>query len=520
MRGVPLAPFVPSPQPMIDTMLTVAGTTRGDSVYDLGSGSGDIIITAAGSFGAQATGIEINEDLVALSTARLAERRLVPRAQILHGDFLDVDLAPATVVTLYQLPAVNDLLRPLLEAQLRPGARVVSLDFPVPGWEPRRVVTSRLADGSQHAVFLYLIGSKQEVTMAPQRAYALEQFQLELDGLSAGILETTVGGGVTADVVNEKIGPDLIVHKHLAGVKYEDITINCGTGMSKGFYAWLAGTLDRNFPRMNGAIVGGDYNSEHERMNFYKALISEITFPALDAGSKDAAKMTVKISPEYTQWVVGQKTAFAFDAGTKGGQKKWLPSNFALHIDGLDCTRVQAIDPLTVRQVVAEYQPGEIRDYGSQPDQLNVPDLAVTMADTDAGTFHAWLDDFVIKGNNGPGAEKRGTLEYRSPTQEVYFTLTFKNLGIIKLTRLPLGADKVRRVRAEMYCEQIGLQPGAVAMPGPVQGAEAGPEVTSAPITYPSFTVRAGGLDPARLLTPLAAAEADKIRVAGLRFRR
>ena len=73
MRGVPLAPFVPSPQPMIDTMLTVAGTTRGDSVYDLGSGSGDIIITAAGSFGAQATGIEINEDLVALSTARLAE---------------------------------------------------------------------------------------------------------------------------------------------------------------------------------------------------------------------------------------------------------------------------------------------------------------------------------------------------------------------------------------------------------------------------------------------------------------
>lgn len=518
MRGVALAPFVPSPQPMIDTMLTVADTTPGDSVYDLGSGSGDIIITAAGSFGAQATGIEINEDLVALSTARLAERRLVPRARILHGDFLDVDLAPATVVTLYQLPAVNDLLRPLLEAQLRPGARVVSLDFPVPGWEPRRVVTSRLSDGSEHAVFLYLIGSKQEVTMVSQRAYTLEQFRLELDGLSVGMLEMADGGGVTADVVNEKIGPDLIVHKHLAGVKYEDITINCGTGMSKGFYAWLAGTLDRNFPRMSGAIVGGDYYSEHERINFYNALISEITFPALDAGSKDAAKMTVKISPENTQWVVGPKTA-SWPGTKSGAQKKWLPSNFALHIDGLDCTRVQAIDPLTVRLVIGENM-GEVRDYGSQPDQLNVPDLAVTMADTDAGTFRAWLDDFVIKGNNGPGAEKGGTLEYRSPTQEVYFTLTFKNLGIVKLTRLPLGADKVRRVRAEMYCEQIGLQPGTVAMPGPVQGAEAGPEATPAPIAYPRFTVRADGLDPARLLPPLAAAEADKLRVAGLRFRR
>src|SRR4249920_829258 len=103
MPGVALAPFVPSPQPMIDTMLTVAGTTRSDSVYDLGSGAGDIVITAAGSFGAQATGIEIDDDLVALSAARLVEHHLVPRARILRGDFLEVDLAPATVVTLYQL---------------------------------------------------------------------------------------------------------------------------------------------------------------------------------------------------------------------------------------------------------------------------------------------------------------------------------------------------------------------------------------------------------------------------------
>jgi SAM-dependent methyltransferase len=520
MPGVALAPFVPSPQPMIDTMLTVAGTTPSDLVYDLGSGTGDIVITAAGSFGAQATGIEIDEDLVALSAARLVEHSVVPRARILRGDFLEVDLAPATVVTLYQLPAVNDLLRPLLQAQLRPGARVVSLDFPVPGWEPRRVVTSRLPDGSKHAVFLYLIGLKQEVTMAPQRAYALEQFRLELDGLSAGMLETTGGGGVSADVVNEKIGPDLIVHKHLAGVKYEDITVTCGPQMWKALYAWLADTLDRKLTRTSGAIVGGDHYSELERMNFYNALVSAITFPGLDAGSKDPGFLTVKISPEYTRWVAGQKTAFAIDPGTKGGGQKWLSANFALHIDGLDCTRVQAIDPLTVRLVIEEDPVGEVRDYQKQPARLDVPNLAVTMADIDADTFRAWLDDFVIKGNNAPSAEKHGTLEYRSPAQEVYFTLTFQNLGIVKLTRLPLEADKVRRVRAEMYCEQIGLQPGTVAMPGPVQGAEAGPETAPTPIAYPSFTVHADGVAPTRSLTPLGAADASKLRVAGLRFRR
>ena len=309
MRGVRLAPFVPSPQPMIDKMLTVADTTRSDSVYDLGSGSGDIVIAAAGSFGAQATGIEIDEDLVALSTCRLVERRLVPRARILHDDFLNVDLAPATVVTLYQLPAVNDLLRPLLEAQLRPGARVVSLDFPVPGWEPRRVVTSRLADGSEHAVFLYLIGSKQEVTMASQRTYALEQFRLELEGMSVGMLETANGGGVSADVISEKAGPDRIVHKHLTGVKYEDITVTCGSGMWKGFYAWTGRhARSQLFSQERGHRRGRpSWTASTERMNFYNALVSEVTFPGLDAGSKGAAFLTVKISPENTQWAVGQK---------------------------------------------------------------------------------------------------------------------------------------------------------------------------------------------------------------------
>ena len=145
------------------------------------------------------------------------------------------------------------------------------------------------------------------------------------------------------------------------------------------------------------------------------------------------------------------------------------------------------------------------------------------MADSDADTFRAWVEDFVIKGNNGSGAEKHGTLEYRSPGQEVYFTLTFKNLGIIKLTRLPLAeADKIRRVRAEMYCEQMGLQPGAITMPGPVQGVEAGPECCSlrAPTAHTSFTVRADASAPARSLTLPAAVDTPEARIAGLRFRR
>jgi hypothetical protein len=73
---------------------------------------------------------------------------------------------------------------------------------------------------------------------------------------------------------------------------------------------------------------------------------------------------------------------------------------------------------------------------------------AVTLADVDAGTFYEWLEDFVIKGNDAADVEKHGTLEYRSPAQGAYFTLTFRNQGIFKMTRLPAAAGCVRRVRA------------------------------------------------------------------------
>ena len=108
--------------------------------------------------------------------------------------------------------------------------------------------------------------------------------------------------------MTEKPGADGIVHKHIAGVKYEDITVICGTGMSKNFFEWLTDTYNRKPSLKDGAIVRADANLvKRGRLNFYHGHVSEIGFPALDAASKDAAFLTVKISPEYTRRVAGQK---------------------------------------------------------------------------------------------------------------------------------------------------------------------------------------------------------------------
>src|SRR5262249_14849856 len=153
----------------------------------------------------------------------------------------------------------------------------------------------------------------------------------------------------------------------------------------------------------DGAIITADYSQkEVARLNFFQALITEVGFPACDAASKDAAKMTVKFAPEYTRMIA--KTGGDVQAPVgKGEQKKWNPSNFRLKIDGLDtpCTRVNKIEALTIKQKVVEDPVGELRDYSKIPASIEYPNLVVTFAESHADDVYKWHEDFVINGNNG-----------------------------------------------------------------------------------------------------------------------
>jgi len=136
-------------------MLELAGVTPDDTVYDLGSGDGRIVITTAQKFGARAVGVEIRSELCEQSSNEIARLGLEKRARIIHEDMFEVSLQPATVVTLYQLTVINTRLRPLLEKRLRPGARVVCVDFQIPGWTPTKVVTVNSENGNPYKLFLY-----------------------------------------------------------------------------------------------------------------------------------------------------------------------------------------------------------------------------------------------------------------------------------------------------------------------------------------------------------------------------
>jgi SAM-dependent methyltransferase len=131
-------PFVPTPVEVVDRMLEMARVTPADVVYDLGSGEGGIIIRAAQKFGARGVGIEIDADLVRKAQANAFREKVEHLTEFRVQDALSVDVSEATVITLYMLPEFNAKLRPILDRQLKPGARVISHDFPVEGWVPDR----------------------------------------------------------------------------------------------------------------------------------------------------------------------------------------------------------------------------------------------------------------------------------------------------------------------------------------------------------------------------------------------
>jgi len=146
-----IVPFVPSPQEVVDRMVELAGVKKGDVVYDLGSGDGRIVIAAAKK-GAKAVGFEIDPDLVRESRENIHKAGVEDLAEIRNQDILTVDLAPASVVTMYLLPDVNLKLKPNLLRQLRPESRVVSHAFNMGDWKPNR--TERV---SGRTIYLWVI---------------------------------------------------------------------------------------------------------------------------------------------------------------------------------------------------------------------------------------------------------------------------------------------------------------------------------------------------------------------------
>jgi len=178
--------WVPTPQALVEKMLDMAKLTPKDIHYDLGSGDGRTVITAAKRGAAQAIGVEYNPDMVTLSERAAAKEGVAGKAKFIHGDIFQTDFSSANVLTLYLLPSLNLKLRPTI-LRMKPGTRVVSHAFSMDDWQPDQTenVEGRTA-------YLWIVPAPVEgtwrwsVSGSSAKQYALElrqQFQ-NIEGLA------------------------------------------------------------------------------------------------------------------------------------------------------------------------------------------------------------------------------------------------------------------------------------------------------------------------------------------------
>jgi hypothetical protein len=292
------------------------------------------------------------------------------------------------------------------------------------------------------------------------RAYAGTQYALELDGAFAGFVWNPSGGNVVAEVISEKMGPDRIQRKRIGARRIEPITIETSLPIARPFYEWIKSSVDARlkFMRKNGAIIAFDFDGkERSRRNFSNAFVSAVQFPACDASSKEAARLTVTFAPEVVALTAGKGT---LPPQPVRSQKGWLHSAFRLRIKGLEpaTDRVNKIEPITIKVTTPPAGLGEKRDSEFAPATIDVGNLVINVPEAVLAPVYAWHEDFVVKGNSGPERERVGVLEYLHPDMKSpLLVLNLFNLGIFRIAPEPVApnVERLAQSKVEMYCQAI-----------------------------------------------------------------
>ncbi len=274
-------------------------------------------------------------------------------------------------------------------------------------------------------------------------------------------LRKASGGNVNGRVIAFASGGDPFVEKQLDGTENDDVQVEFGMAMSSNLFDWIAQSWGPNPPSHDGALLACDlqYTIRNER-GFVAALIAETSFPVLDAASKAMGYLGLRLTPRSVLPVMDPGTKLNMGPGVK--QKLWLSSNFRLEIDGINTSKVSRIAPFAVRRTIEIVKSGGTTTL--QAGLVEFPSLRITISMSGADSWVDWYEDFVLNGNNGPAAEREGSISFLAPnlTDELA-RVDLKGLGIYRLTMdkdEDAPPDQIARLTAHLYCEQMALVPG------------------------------------------------------------
>jgi hypothetical protein len=310
------------------------------------------------------------------------------------------------------------------------------------------------------------------VMPAPQgRAYSAGHFELVIDGVvTPAYLKSVEGGFMKLNSSDVQGGADPIRVKHVTTREVEAMTWDIGMSEVNSLMLWIAQSWRREFNRKSGHVIHADSNYEARlQHNFYDALIEEVGVPALDASSKEALFLKVKIRPERIELLDGDQAKL--QVPSRGSQKLWQASAFRLVLDnGIDVSKVFKIDGFTIKQGIkpvtaGRYQPGSFPEL--EPTKIDFPDLKIHMSMAHAGPVLEWYKMVVIEGQRETDFETTGAIEFLHPDRtKVLGKINLYGVGIkgFSMGKSEANSDQMKRCSFDLYVSHMGLMDDDIRM--------------------------------------------------------
>lgn len=292
------------------------------------------------------------------------------------------------------------------------------------------------------------------------RSFVGGYYVVVIDHKELGIVQSVDGGGIKAELLTQPIGSDNLRVKNIGGVIIEPLTFQVGAALSKEFYDWVEASWKGNYARKDGSIVLCDFDlvPRHE-MEFTQGLIVETTVPALDAGGKGPAYLTIKLQPET---LVHNRTPKL--NRTRGqvpsDQKMFQTQSFSFALDHIDTHNVSKIESFTIKQDVKPLMVGRLRTPQFEPTTLEYPNVTITTALEGSDDLFKWHKKFVIDGDAQVEDETTGHISLLTPNgKKVLLDVGLSGVGITGLTieksDSQQGRSAIKRVRAELYVTEM-----------------------------------------------------------------
>jgi len=307
------------------------------------------------------------------------------------------------------------------------------------------------------------------MTMLTRNSYAAGHFELQIDGHeSTAYVKSVEGGWSRATIGEEAVGAVRQRLKQISKVDIDPINVEFGLLGAKDMLRWIQSSWNRNdHQRRSGQITHADFDGralfEH---HFYRALITETTFPTLDGASKEAGYIKCTLQPESLETTALGAPGPRISSNLSSLQKMWTPAAFRLSIDGIDDMQyVNRIDSFTVTLETKKFYTGASRLPEIVPLHLKFPNITGTISLKYADKLIKWHKDY-IRGQDGPGikdsaAQKSGSIEFLSPDRkQTIFRINLSEVGLAYVGVDPSKAneEQIKRLKFELYVHQMSIE--------------------------------------------------------------